>query len=262
MQHRNQWLLTICLLSAAWLTGGCMHPMFRHETAPRETSVDFKGCRQFEAKIPNGTITIQGWDKSTVHLSAKVRAQGITPESAKRLAESTKIELKRIGDRVVVQYTPAIKLLQNETVHTDLSIHLPFEGGAAATTRFGDVSASKLHGPVEVRTSYGSITLTDLRGPVDCRTSHGSIKVARSQGSVRGRTSHGNIRLAEIKGPVDCRTSHGGISVIDPRSSVECSTSYGSIEVSLAAGHWTGHKIKLNTSHGNIKVKLVTQNKK
>jgi len=238
-----------------------MHSMFRYDTGPTETSVDFKGCREFEAKIPNGTITIQGWDKSTVHLSANVRAQGISPESAKRLAESTKVELKRRGDKVVVQYTPAIKLLQNETVRIDLIIHLPFEGGAAATTR-GDVSVSKLHGPVELRTSYGSITLTDLQGPVDCGTGHGSVKVTRSQGSVRVRTSYGNIRLTQIKGPVDCRTSHGGISVIDPRSSVKCSTSHGSIDVSLAAGHWTGHKIKLNTSHGNINVKLVTQNKK
>ena len=239
-----------------------MHPTFRYETGPREASVDFKGCRQFEAKIPNGTITIEGWDKSTVHLSAKVRAQGVSPESAKRLAESTKIELERSGDKVVVRYISAIKLYPNETVRADLMIRLPFEGGAAATTSFGDVSASRLNGPVEIRTSHGSIALADLQGPVDCRTSYGSIKVARSQVSVKGRTSHGNIRLTEIKGPVDCQTSYGRISVIDPRSSVECSTSHGSIDVSLRAGCWTGHKIKLNTSYGNINVKLVTQNKK
>ena len=64
--------VTTFLVAAA----GCSFPpAFRHETAPIERSIAFEGCRQFETKLSNGTIKIQGWKSANrVHLG-----QGLGP---------------------------------------------------------------------------------------------------------------------------------------------------------------------------------------
>jgi len=264
--HMRTIAAIICAGILLGMTSGCvifipqqLQPTHRYETGPIESSVDFQGCRQFAAELKNGTISIEGWDKPTAAMTARVWSKAYSEESAKRLAESTKVELKRAGDRVDLIYSPAIHLLQNEQIEVSITVHLPFEAAAKAKTGSGDVSAAQLAGPIELITCRGNIDLKATQGPVKCRTSSGDIILEDSMGQVNCQTSRGNIKLTNIRGPMECKTSSGDINVTDATDALNCSTSRGNIKVSIHSEGWKGKKIKLHTSRGDVKLVMLTQ---
>jgi ribosomal protein S11 len=261
MDRLKVWIVFGCVLSWPWLTAGCFvapQPLFRHEAGPVESTVDFQGCRCFEAKLGNAEITIQGWDEPTVSLSAKVWARGYLADSAKRLAESTKVELQRTGDRVTVQYLPGVSLLGSECVGASLLVRLPRGAEVTATTSAGDVAAADMDGAVTLKASSGNITLTGSRGPVACRAYSGNITLTSPKAAVDCKTSSGDITITDPHESVTCRAYSGDIAVIDPRGAVDCQARSGDVRVLLGAGCWTGQSIKLEASSGNIDVRVLT----
>lgn len=261
MDRLKVWIVSGCALSWLWLTAGCFvapQPLFRHEVGPVESTVDFQGCRRFEAKLRNAEITIQGWDEPTVSLSARVWAKAYLAGSAKRLAESTKVELKRTGDKVTVQYLPGVSLLGNERVGASLLVCLPRGAEATATTSGGDVAVADMDGAVTLKTSSGNITLTDSRGPVACRAYSGNITLTSPRGPVDCKTSSGDITVRDPRESVTCRAYSGDIAVTDARGPMDCRASSGDVRVSFGAEYWTGQKIKLEAYSGNIHLRVLT----
>ncbi len=261
MENPKRWMLIIGLLCIVCLAGGCSVSSFRHQVGPVERSMDFKGAGEFEAKIPNGKITIQGWDNTTVSLSATICARAGSPARAKKLAEATKIELKRLGRKIFVQYVLPPGRWNNEQVQTNMTIYLPFDAEARASSGYGDISVAELKGRVEIKSGYGDITLSKSGGPVDCRTSYGDISISEAQGPVDCQTSYGDILLTTPFNSAKCRTSYGDITVEQAHGVLDCHTSYGDITVSLGAGNWKGQQLKLDTSYGDVQVNVVTDEK-
>ena len=261
MENPKRWMLITGLLCIVCLPGGCGVSNFRHQVGPVERSMDFEGAGEFEAKIPNGKIAIYGWDNTTVSLSATICARAGSPARARELAEATKIELKRFGRKIFVQYVLLPSRGNNEHVRADMTIYLPFDAAAKASSDYGDISVAEIKGRVEIKSGYGDITLSKSGGSVDCRTSYGDISISEAQGPVDCQTSYGDILLTTLFSSAKCRTSYGDIIVKQAHGMLDCHTSYGDITVSLGPGDWKGQKLNLDTSYGDVQVNVVTDQK-
>ena len=245
--------VTTFLVAAA----GCSFPpAFRHETAPLERSIAFEGCRQFETKLSNGTIKIQGWNQPTASISTKVWAQAYSAQSARQLAESTKVDLKRTGETVILEYVPAVSLISNEKTGVDVTVHLPADAATRAESEFGNVAASNLSGRIDMHSSYKNITLAEPRGPAQCVTTYGNIKVTGARGELACKSDYGNIDLIGAQGPVKGETEFGNITISDAQGPVNCSTSYGDVTASIGWGGLNSPGIDLRTTFGSIKLRM------
>ena len=160
-------------------------------------------------------------------------------------------------------------------------------------TSGGSIQLSSLTGTQKFRTSGGSLSMSDLQGDIngqtsggsihfdrcqagssnhiDLQTSGGSIEAKSSSGTMRLHTSGGSIRLTELKGNVDAQTSGGSVNGEDISGDIKASTSGGSVRLANVAGSIDastsagsvdvsvtklGEYVRLNTSAGNINVKM------
>lgn len=255
--------MLLCAAVLLVLATGCFTPQahFRYETPPQEKSVVFGDASIFEAKLPSGSLSIEGWDKPTVEMTAEVWAKGIFAKSAERLAKDTRVDLVKEGDKVIIKVQPAVSMVDSERVGADIVVHVPAKAVAQATATYATVSAKDMAGAVKLDSTYGNITLANLCGPADCRSTYGNIKIASGTAGVNLCSTYGNIHLTDVAGAIAARTTYGNVALIDPRDKVDCNTTYGDISVTAKSGCWKGENVKVKTTYGDIKVTLATEGK-
>ena len=249
MQQKMNAYLAIVLMIVG--IGGCSSATFQYDRGSIEQSIEFQKADTFCVNIPNGTLNIEGWDKPSVSLSAKIKAHGMTAKSAKRLAEETTIELKRNHEGVFVAYAPALLPMKGEYVETHMVIHVPYHATTTAETAYGNVTV-KQTGSLKLNTAYGDIKLDGIQGPVVCHTAYGDINITKCSGDVACNSSYGDLKIENIDGAIGCSTAYGDITLTDVRSTVKGNTSYGDIHISIQKKYWVGQAIDLNTAYGNV----------
>lgn len=240
------------------LTSGCSIPPPAHcrFEAPAVTrSVAFADARTFEANLRDGSLTIEGWDRPDVEMTATVWAKGILPGAARRLATDTKVDLVKTGDKVVVRYEPARSLIDSERVGVDLHVRLPRQAATQASVQ-GAVRASGLAGAMKLHSPCGNIVLTDVVGPVDCDANCGKIDLTSITGDVRARANCGSVELRQVQGAVTVRANCGSVTVTDSRGSLDCQANCGNIRVTHT---WTGETLKAQAECGKVDVAVATQ---
>jgi|GEM_PF-242070 DUF4097 and DUF4098 domain-containing protein YvlB len=149
------------------------------------------------------------------------------------------------------------------------------KGDARASTSGGDVEARNVEGELDLHTSGGDITLEEVKGVdhrastsggdveargvtgnVDLRTSGGTVMASRVQGRVLGNTSGGDMDISDITGDADISTSGGDLYLRDIRGRLVGETSGGDIRARVERGGKLGGPIRLNTSGGEIDLRL------
>jgi len=109
---------------------------------------------------------------------------------------------------------------------------------------------------LEARTSDGGLKVYGIEGTVSLHTSDGGVEVADVSGSIRLVASDGSIRMHNLTGTLESRSSDGKVTIDGKLSGVQVHTSDGSLDLTLAEGSQLTTASRVETSDGNVKIRL------
>jgi len=262
----------ICLLLSV---SGCEIPSAKYERTV-QLSVPLSAGSSFAAKTHNGSITVNGSDAAGCSLTATITGRASTEETAKELADKTKVRLNTSGDKIKVEIDKPM-LVPNQSVGVSLDAKVPNETNLLLNTHNGAVMVDNIKGKVDSTTHNGKIRATHISGQTKLKTHNGSVVCDEISGDAWLSTHNGSIKAfyAADASPVceiSLATYNGSIDIKTPpniSAVVNLSTHNGSIKTELPItlfgtvsknklngkiGDGLG-KLKLETHNGSIKIR-------
>lgn len=203
----------------------------------------------------NGDLTLDGWDKNRIELTAIK-----TASNQERLAD-LQVDCVKDGDRVTIHVRYPHD--NNFTTHgegprVDFTVHVP-RGTEIGRVEFvnGDVEITNVEGDVEVSSVNGRVSGTKLGGDVNLSTVNGDVELAATSNisAIRLNSVNGDITLKlpkKFDARIEAGTLHGDITAIDGID-VDASKFVGS-SMSGVIGKGT-MKVDLNTVNGSIHIR-------
>lgn len=228
--------------------------------------------REIEVK-PGGTLTIDlktggeisviGWDKDIVKISAEVD-------------EKVDFDIDTFGSDVEV-ITRATSWGFGNGKKCEVTAMVPTKYNIDINTMGGEVSIKNVEGNIDGKTMGGELTFSGLKGDISFTTMGGDVKLLDSEIDGKVSTMGGDMRLENIVGNVDASTMGGEIIQKNVKSGsnsvgdeVDISTMGGDIHVDEAfhgasvktmGGDITVNKakkyVKAETMGGDIEIKEV-----
>ncbi|NIP24300.1 MAG: DUF4097 family beta strand repeat protein [Phycisphaerae bacterium] len=257
-------------------SGGCEIPTAKFERTV-QLSAPLSAGHSFKAETHNGAITVDGREEEGCEVTAVITGRAKSVETAKDIADRTKVELKNSGNKITVEITKPI-LGMYESVNVSLDVKLPsktnilllgthngsvtvsnIQGKVDGTTHNGRVKASEVSGEIKLKTHNGGVTCDGISGNAWMRTHNGSIKTSYTADApnvceILLRTHNGSIDLKtppNISAAVDVSTHNGSIKTdlpITVRGTVSKKRLQGKIGEGLG-------KLELSTHNGSIKIR-------
>lgn len=227
-------VLALCGLTAfgtyTWInanTGGVR--LFYYENTSYELietdTYTVGGAAKLTIDSAFGDVTITTHEANVIEVEKVITAWGEDEESAKQKAENLQVEIEQTGDKLSIRYDPDedsevlgfgevrgdvvdfnIKVPAETTVEVDSSFgKISLEGvtgGADLTGRFGDISVTRVSGPLVVKGTNGALDISFIdagKESVHLESTFGSITVEDLSGlSLYTGTSNGEIDLKDI----------------------------------------------------------------
>lgn len=220
--------------------------LVRADTETFDETYEVSSGTQFEIRNRNGSINIQGWDRSQI----KVHATKKTQWGGK--LENVKIQVSQGSDFKI----ETIHLIKKPRVSVNYDLRVPVNVVVKLVrTSNGKIELEATHGNTEVETSNGKIEIKDAVGDIDAHTSNGAIEIKDVMGFVSAHTSNGSINVEGTAGVVELETSNGAIetevSAIG-ENGLRVRTSNGSIELNLASD--LNVDLEAKTSNGKVEL--------
>jgi hypothetical protein len=125
----------------------------------------------------------------------------------------------------------------------------------------GDVTASRLSGPVSIERMWGDIAVFDVAGPLDLRTRTGEITAENLRAEVVSATSSsGDVQLELLAAPrsLDARTQSGQIDLAVPGDvgyQVDARTRYGEERVLVPVDPAAQRFVRAEARTGDVNVR-------
>lgn len=197
----------------------------------------------------NGGVAVEGWDRDSIEVHARIQTQGTTPADAAVLAR---------GIRVVTSGT-TIGATGPDTRGRD-AWSVSF---VVYAPRHSDLKLETVNGPIAVRDVAGRMTLTAYNGPVS---------LDGAGGEVRARTTNGPLEI-ELTGVgwegagLDAETTNGPVRLaipVDYSARLEFGTVNGPMTVAfpltVTIQGRVGRRVTTSLGTGGAPVRAVTTN--
>jgi hypothetical protein len=229
--------VVICLLFSV---GGCDIPSAKFERTV-ELSAPLSAGYSFKAETHNGSITVEGRDEDGCDVTAVITGRASKVETAKDIADKTKVRLKNSGNKITVEIKKP-KLGWNESVNVRLDAKLPNK-------------TNILH----LGTHNGAVTVSNIKGKVDGSTHNGRIKTSRISGETKLETHNGAVVCEGISGNAWMTTHNGSIKTFFAADApgvceISLETYNGSIDLKTPSN--LSAAIDVSTHNGSIKTEL------
>ena len=203
----------------------------------------------------NGDLTLDGWNKNTIEITAN--------KSAKNQEDLDNMDLifDKTGDRVSVRVEykhDRDEWDHNQTGSVDFVVHVP-KGTEIDSVEFvnGDVEITGVEGDVEASSVNGEVSGRKLGGDVALSTVNGEVGLVATSdiSSIRLNSVNGGITLwlpKKFDARIEAGTLHGDITAIDGMD-VDATKFVGSsMRATLGKGTL---KVDLNTVNGSIQIR-------
>ena len=169
---------------------------------------------------PNGSIKVEGWDKDSIMIQARVQANAGSEEDAEEII--SEIDIETDGNRICADGPKYFGSKKSWSV--SYSLMVPLKSNLKLSALNGGISIADVSGDINARTVNGGIELKGLSGDVEADTLNGGITVEldgdRWQGSgLEARTTNGGIKAEVPEGysaDLKASTVNGGIRVDFP----------------------------------------------
>jgi hypothetical protein len=195
----------------------------------------------------NGAVEIDGWDRDSLVIHARIQAQAPTEQEARELAGQVRVETS--GPTIRADGPPSSR---------DRSWWV---GYVISTPRRSDLSVETHNGPISVHGVRGRMELRAVNGPVELRD---------VGGDVRGRTDNGPL-VIDLRGErwdgrgLDAETMNGPVNLTLPArysARLETGTVNGpmSIHYPMTLQGRIGRRITTELGAGGPPVRAITTN--
>ncbi|MDH4240517.1 MAG: DUF4097 family beta strand repeat-containing protein [Phycisphaerae bacterium] len=229
--------VVICLLLGA---GGCDIPSAKYERTV-QLSAPLSAGHSFKAETHNGSITVEGRDEEGCDVTAVITGRASSVETAKDIADRTKVRLKNSDNKITVEIKkPTLGL--HESVSVSLDAKLPNKTNILL-----------------LGTHNGAVTVSNIKGKVDGSTHNGRIKTSRVSGETKLKTYNGAVVCDEISGNAWLTTHNGSIKTYYTADApgvceISLKTYNGSIDLKTPSN--LSAVVDLSTYNGSINTEL------
>lgn len=202
----------------------------------------------------NGGITVHGWDRAEIHVTAMIQAQSESQADAQTIAKGVTISTS--GGQVRAAGPDDLDRRSSWSVSYD--VYVPRRTNLTLNGSNGGLSVDGVQSKMELETVNGGINLTDVDGDIRGTTVNGGITVDLSGDGWRGGgleliTTNGGVHVnvpTNYSAQLDASTQNGGLDVGFP---IRMQGSIGRrISTQLGAG---GAPIRLTTTNGGVSVR-------
>ncbi len=201
----------------------------------------------------NGSVTVHGWDKPGIQVTAMIQAHAETEADARDLAKQVTIstsngELRADGPDNRRRTSWAVSYEVWVPKHTALELR----------ARNGGISVDAVDSRMELETTNGGLSLSDVAGDVHGTTVNGGVtaELAGDKWSGAGldlRTSNGGVRLyipENYSAQLETGTVNGGMDIGFP---ITVQGSFGRrLTTQLGSG---GPTIRATTTNGGVSIR-------
>ncbi len=197
----------------------------------------------------NGGVEVQGWDRDSVAVSARIQTSGKSLDDARALARDIRIEATGNGVRVTGPSSG-----RNQSWGVNLVVMVPRKSGLRIETLNGPVSVEDVSGTIEVYAKNGPVSLHGVSGDVRARVQNGPLSVMLSGKAWSGK----GLDAEAMNGPVDLGLPEGY------NAELETGTINGPMDVQIPLtvniqGRWKD-RIRTTLGQGGPPVRVVTTN--
>ncbi len=220
--------------------------LVRADTETFDETYEVSSGTRFEIRNRNGSVNIQGWDRSQikVHATLKTRWGG--------KLENVEIQVSQGADFKI----ETVHIVKNPRVSVSYYLKIPANVVVKRVrTSNGKIELEATHGDTEIETSNGKIEVKDAVGDIDAHTSNGAIEIRDVKGFVSAHTSNGAINVEGATGVIELETSNGAIEtgvLAIGENGLRVRTSNGAIELNLASD--LNVDLEVKTSNGKIEL--------
>jgi DUF4097 and DUF4098 domain-containing protein YvlB len=197
----------------------------------------------------NGAVAVEGWDRDSIEVHARIQAQGATDAEAAALAQAIKIAAA--GTTISAEGPDAGR---HQSWWVSFVVYAP---------RRSDLKLDTYNGPIGVRDVTGRMTLTAYNGP---------ISLAGVGGDVRARTTNGPLDI-ELVGAhwdgagLDAETTNGPVNLAIP-DNYSAQLKFGTVNGPMTVGFpltvtiqgRVGRRISTRLGSGGAPIRVVTTN--
>ncbi len=214
----------------------------------RELTIDEAWKKITVDASPNGSIKIEGWDKGSILIQARIQAKARSEEKAEEIL--SEIEVETSGNKI---YADGPRYFGSEkSWSVSYSLMVPLKSNLKLSALNGGISIRDIDGSIDVKTVNGGIELEGLSGDVDVDTTNGRITA-----ELAGDRWHGR--------GFEARTTNGGIKVQVPdnySAALSANTVNGGIHVDfpVKVQGWIKKNIETRLGEGGAPITLKTVN--
>ncbi|HZM94250.1 MAG TPA: DUF4097 family beta strand repeat-containing protein [Vicinamibacterales bacterium] len=206
----------------------------------------------------NGGVAVRGWDRSDVHVRARVLVYADSDAEAKQIA--SEIKLVTTGGRIRVDGPSRERgYWRDRGWSVSFELEVPRSGDLTIAATNGGVSVRDVRGRMDLRTVNGGIALDDVSGDIRGETTNGGVDVRMTSDKWDGpalevRTVNGGITLAlppNLSAELDARAVNGGINVDFPVTVTGLISGRRELRGTIGSG---GPRIRASATNGGITI--------
>jgi len=169
-------------------------------------------------------------NRSTIQVSAAIRAQHISPARAKRvLTRDLELKLHRQGNQAVlvshISSHRGYNIQINLTVHVPERLHLTIDDGS------GEMVVQNIDGTVVINDGSGGIDLRDIGGSVQIEDGSGELTLDGAGANVHITDGSGEILVSHVAGDVTIDDNSGELRVTGVTGNVRIEDGSGDINI-------------------------------
>lgn len=197
----------------------------------------------------NGAVAVEGWDRDSIEVHARIQTEGATDGDAETLARAIKVVTS--GTTIRAEGPDAGR---RQSWSVSFVVYAP---------RHSDLKLDTYNGPIGVRDVSGRMTLTAYNGPVS---------LTGVGGDVRARTTNGPLDI-ELVGArwegagLDAETTNGPVSLAIP-DNYSAQLEFGTVNGPMTVGFpltvtiqgKVGRRITTRLGAGGAPIRAVTTN--
>ncbi len=218
----------------------------------RTFSLASSGELEIDAE-PNGSITVEAWDRAETVVYARVAARGDTQSEADEMISRVQIE---ISGSSVESSGPRSR--GNRSWWVSYRAFVPRSTDLSLESTNGGITVTGVSGEIEAETVNGGISLDGLAGRVRARTTNGSVRIDLEGDTWHGEgveatTTNGSVRIsvpAVYHAVIETGTVNGSFTSEMPVT-IQGRLNRRNVSVTLGDG---GPTIKARTTNGSVKL--------
>jgi len=201
----------------------------------------------------NDAVTVSGWSQDSIHVIARIQAQGDTRDEAQEIADRVKVVVT--GTDIHAEGPSG----SGVSWGVSFEVMVPIKSNLTVTTRNGPIAVEDVRGTIQLEAENGPISLYGVGGDVRARAENGPLHVelagARWEGTgLDAQTVNGPVNLsipANYSAHLETGTVNGPFDVDFPMM-VTIRGQLNRISSDLGSG---GAPVRVLTTNGPVQVR-------